>query len=295
LLFEDTKKGWEVELNPDYVLIDSRTGDTDVLGICTRQLPDAVVLMFTPNEQNLVGLQGVCRDIRHEKTEGLEKDIRLHFVAANVPDLDDEDRSLRRQLKRFRAKLDISDDAPIPIIHRNETLQMLNQPVYVLQRPRSRLAGEYRSLVRRLQIDNHEDRDGALLFLREVQKERSKLLESDTYRVAFWRELAPPEALERMNQITGQFWNDGEVLFLVAQYLWQHREPGMALSALTGFWSYNRIMVMRSWGGPSVDGRSAMTRQAPKICCTTCRATVPTGQRMQRPFLNCSPFLRMSS
>ena len=53
LLFEDTKAGWEQELKPDYVLIDSRTGDTDVLGICTRQLPDSVVLMFTPDEQNL--------------------------------------------------------------------------------------------------------------------------------------------------------------------------------------------------------------------------------------------------
>lgn len=37
LLFEDTKKGWEQELKSDYVLIDSRTGYTDVLGICTRQ------------------------------------------------------------------------------------------------------------------------------------------------------------------------------------------------------------------------------------------------------------------
>src|SRR5438270_1671538 len=82
LLFEDTKKGWEEELQPDYVLIDSRTGDTDVLGICTRQLPDSVVLMFTPNAQNLAGLRGVCRDIRRETTEGLKKSIRLHFVAA---------------------------------------------------------------------------------------------------------------------------------------------------------------------------------------------------------------------
>src|SRR5207302_3767031 len=84
LLFEDTKEGWKEELKPDYVLIDSRTGDTDVLGICTRQLPDSVVVMFTPNEQNLVGLENVCRDIRLEETGGLKKRIRLHFVAANV-------------------------------------------------------------------------------------------------------------------------------------------------------------------------------------------------------------------
>src|SRR5207253_10684308 len=31
VLFEDTRKGWQQELNPEYVLIDSRTGDNDIL------------------------------------------------------------------------------------------------------------------------------------------------------------------------------------------------------------------------------------------------------------------------
>ena len=79
LLFEDTKMGWEEELKPDYVLIDSRTGDTDVLGICTRQLPDTVVLMFMPNEQNLAGLENVCRDIRREADGGTEEDDPAAF------------------------------------------------------------------------------------------------------------------------------------------------------------------------------------------------------------------------
>jgi MinD-like ATPase involved in chromosome partitioning or flagellar assembly len=55
LFFEDLKEQWKA-LKFDYVLIDSRTGHTDVGGICTRQLPDAVVVMFFPNDQNLVGL-----------------------------------------------------------------------------------------------------------------------------------------------------------------------------------------------------------------------------------------------
>jgi hypothetical protein len=103
LLFEDMKAQWEQEpeLNPDYVLIDSRTGHTDVEGICTRQLADSVVLMFMPNEQNLIGLEGVCRSIRSEATEGLQKTIRLHFVASNVPDLDDESRILDRQMRVY--------------------------------------------------------------------------------------------------------------------------------------------------------------------------------------------------
>ncbi len=121
LLFEDTKKGWEKELKPDYVLIDSRTGDADVVGICTRQLPNSVVLMFMPNDQNLVGLQSVCRDIRKEAREGLNNSIKLHFIAANVPGLDDEHRILRRQLRRFRKVLEIELDQRFSIIHRTET------------------------------------------------------------------------------------------------------------------------------------------------------------------------------
>src|SRR5207302_277120 len=66
LFFEYVKQQWQEEYKPDYVLIDSRTGQTDVEGICTRQLPDAVVVLFFPNEQNLVGLEDVCERIRRE-------------------------------------------------------------------------------------------------------------------------------------------------------------------------------------------------------------------------------------
>jgi MinD-like ATPase involved in chromosome partitioning or flagellar assembly len=37
----------------DFVLIDSRTGISDIAGICTAQLPDRLVVLFTANEQNL--------------------------------------------------------------------------------------------------------------------------------------------------------------------------------------------------------------------------------------------------
>jgi MinD-like ATPase involved in chromosome partitioning or flagellar assembly len=146
--FEDTKKQWEEAFKPDYVLIDSRTGHTDVEGICTRQLPDAVVVLFFPNEQNLAGLRDVCRRIRSEKDSGLKKDIRLHFVMSNVPDLDDEDNVLRHRLEAFHKELEI--DKLDAVIHRYESVMLFNQAVFVLDRPRSRLAREYRTLVKAL-------------------------------------------------------------------------------------------------------------------------------------------------
>jgi predicted acylesterase/phospholipase RssA/MinD-like ATPase involved in chromosome partitioning or flagellar assembly len=45
----------------DYVLIDSRTGETDTSGICTRMLPQKLVVVFTPNRQSLTGVDALVR------------------------------------------------------------------------------------------------------------------------------------------------------------------------------------------------------------------------------------------
>ncbi|MBL7795271.1 MAG: hypothetical protein JNJ90_02105 [Saprospiraceae bacterium] len=45
----------------EYVLIDSRTGHTDVGGICTMSMPEKLVLVFTPNQQSLSGVLELAR------------------------------------------------------------------------------------------------------------------------------------------------------------------------------------------------------------------------------------------
>ncbi|MBD3308821.1 TIR domain-containing protein [candidate division KSB3 bacterium] len=44
-----------------YVLIDSRTGITDTSGICTRIMPEILVIVFTPNRQSLTGVLDLIR------------------------------------------------------------------------------------------------------------------------------------------------------------------------------------------------------------------------------------------
>ena len=51
------------EYQPDYVLIDSRTGLSEIGGIATHQLADIVVLVFNLNEQNLTGAKRVFDSI----------------------------------------------------------------------------------------------------------------------------------------------------------------------------------------------------------------------------------------
>ena len=167
LLFENLKSQWQAEIQPDYVLIDSRTGHTEVGGICTRQLPDAVVALFFPNEQNLRGLSRVVRDVRSESTPPRNKSIRLHFVNANVPDLDDEDQILANRLESFKKALGY--ERLTATIHHYSSLALLNQVIFTEERPRSRLAQEYNSLAKAIAKENLEDRIGALEFLRELQ------------------------------------------------------------------------------------------------------------------------------
>ena len=45
----------------DWILIDSRTGLTDMGGICTRVMPEKLVAVFIPNRQNLDGILQVTR------------------------------------------------------------------------------------------------------------------------------------------------------------------------------------------------------------------------------------------
>ena len=206
LLFEDLKAQWEQAIRPDYVLIDSRTGHTDTGGICTRQLPDAVAILFFPNDQNLQGLTRVVRDVRAEASGPRRKRIDLHFVMSNVPDLDDEDGILEARIDAFREGLGFRGE-PL-VVHRYDSLSLLNQVVFTRDRPRSRLANEYREIVRGIVSRNLEDRDGALDYLERVGRvwRRRRMRES------------PKEVDRKIQRIEKLHSADGEVLFTLGAF-----------------------------------------------------------------------------
>ena len=203
LLFEDLKAQWKELLDPDYVLIDSRTGHTDIGGICTRQLPDAVVILFFPNAQNLRGLTKVVHDIRAERTEPNANTIELHFVMSNVPDLDDEDKILEDNIASFQSNLGFRGD-PL-IIHRYDSLSLLNQVIFSKDRRRSRLAREYSALATALMRLNPRDREGALMYIDAASRNN---------RISGHYEGSPIGNLDdHLSEIEANFQDDGEVLF----------------------------------------------------------------------------------
>ena len=204
MLFEDLKKQWDRIVKPDYVLIDSRTGHTDTSGICTRQLPNSVVILFFPNEQNLRGLTEVVGDIRSEADEPRKKRIDLHFVMSNVPDLDDEDRILESKIKAFQDQLGFRREPMI--VHRYDSLSLLNQVVFSKDRPRSRLACEYGEIVREISARNWNDREGALEYIRRAGR-RWQWTDDDS-------RLTRGQMIENIEKAHT---DDGEVLFRLAE------------------------------------------------------------------------------
>ena len=200
LLFEDLKEQWKASVEPDYVLIDSRTGHTDIGGICTRQLPDSVVILFFPNIQNLRGLTKVVRDIRAESRRPRAKSIELHYVMSNVPDLDDEDKILEVNIASFQRDLGFNGEPMV--IHRYDSLSLLNQVVFTKERPKSRLSREYRSVTAEIMRLNAEDREGALEYIKNIQR-------------PFWAsaDSTRSDIKEHLKTIEKNHLGDGEVLF----------------------------------------------------------------------------------
>lgn len=217
-LFEDLKVQWKRFLQPDYVFIDSRTGYTDTGGICTRQLPDTVVLFFFPNEQNRRGLESVVRQVRAEENSERKKEIKLRFVMSNVPELDDEEEFLAKNVAKFKATLGFRSF--LGIIHQYPSLALVTQTIFTLDRPRTRLAQEYGKLAAAIRQDNPEDPEAAIEFLDEI----APLSRS--------RRLPAKELEERIQDIRSRHSANPEVVLRLAVLLRRQRRFDEALALL---------------------------------------------------------------
>lgn len=146
-----------------------------------------------------------------EKTMGLRKDIKLHYVMSNVPDLDDEDAILRDRIRQFRRRLQFKKLSAT--IHHYNSLTLINQSIFVLDRPASRLAKQYRRLLDEVVRANLADKTGAMEFLREVQSFEYSVPGKE--QGAAWLESRE----DRIRGIADKFIEDADVQFAVARSL----------------------------------------------------------------------------
>ncbi|MDE2989421.1 MAG: AAA family ATPase [Chloroflexota bacterium] len=199
VMFEDVRAQWQAA-GFDYVLLDSRTGFTDVGGICTRHLPDAVVSLFRPDDQSLDGTVQMAKAIRDEApTPRRADEIEQHFVMAGIPDADDEHGHLARRRRVFVERLGIPRHDRLTEIRHYSSMDLLTQPVYTMRRPGTTLAKSYQALTRRIRARNVGDRGGVIDGLR------------DQHVPVGGRHI---NYLDRVGQ---RYWDDSKVIAMVAE------------------------------------------------------------------------------
>lgn len=104
--FIDLKEKIKKELQPDYLLVDSRTGISEISGITLSILADEIVIVSAYNEENLSGVSLILNSIVNPENLIFEKTPKIHFVLSRIPfpsykyDIPKEE-SLKESIKNY--------------------------------------------------------------------------------------------------------------------------------------------------------------------------------------------------
>jgi MinD-like ATPase involved in chromosome partitioning or flagellar assembly len=86
------------DMNPDVVLVDSRTGLTNISLVTTVQVPDLVYLVFNYNQQNLQGLSSVYRALLSPEIQQEIRNFPLDVIpVASMVDFENVELHKRRK------------------------------------------------------------------------------------------------------------------------------------------------------------------------------------------------------
>jgi cellulose biosynthesis protein BcsQ len=100
----------------DWVMIDSRTGVSDTAGICTMQLPDAVVACFTLNRQSIDGVRAVLGSIRNFRSPTVDGSaIKFFPLATRIENAE----QIRLEIARKYARASILEFLPTKFSPKN--------------------------------------------------------------------------------------------------------------------------------------------------------------------------------
>lgn len=89
--------------NYDYILIDSRTGLTDISGVCTVQMPDDLVVCVAMNSRAIEGAAAVASSAARQRQESAYYPLRIFPVPARVElvEIESRHRALESAKKLF--------------------------------------------------------------------------------------------------------------------------------------------------------------------------------------------------
>ena len=109
------------EFNPDFLLIDSRTGVTEMSGLCTVILPDKVVFLMVNNHENLEGAKQILKGIKTPRPDGKQVDIIIVLTRIPYPRDEKEAKYKRELIKYVKKTLGVQN---VFVLHSERNLEM---------------------------------------------------------------------------------------------------------------------------------------------------------------------------
>ncbi|HBX50650.1 MAG: hypothetical protein A2W98_00890 [Bacteroidetes bacterium GWF2_33_38] len=133
-LFVDLKERIKKELKPDYLLIDSRTGISEISGITMSLMADEIVLLAAKNDENIQGIKQIIKTLSQPENTLTGKLPKLNFVLCRIPYFERPDEKIielravnavDKDLRKFIKE----NDLPIEfnnlfVIHSDPTLEI---------------------------------------------------------------------------------------------------------------------------------------------------------------------------
>lgn len=172
LMIEEWKAEIQTSLQPDYVFVDSRTGLTDIGGVCTLHLPDLVVTLFALNKQNIDGVRSVVSAIQNAATD---RRPQIVTVATPVPESATDTGKVEEALQSAAKRLGLPTDLQISY----NAAAALSETIFSLEETiiRRQITVQYEDLVELIKDKNVGGLDDLL-------KKATHALETDDERTA---------------------------------------------------------------------------------------------------------------
>lgn len=132
--FLDLKHKIQEEFAPDFLLIDSRTGITDISGITLRLLADEVVILAANNQENIYGSKKIINSLTDKSNLLFGKIPKITFILTRLPftditkDKEKEFSIIEKRTEEFRRDT-LIEDFEILVIHSDRRLEENERPL----------------------------------------------------------------------------------------------------------------------------------------------------------------------
>lgn len=123
--FLDLKEKIRKEIAPDFLLIDSRTGISEMSGISISLLADEVVIIAANNKENFLGARKIIHSLSNPSNLILDRSPKINLVLSRIPFTNEPYDRAKEQFFIAKMKKDFSDiyNDEIIIIHSDRELE----------------------------------------------------------------------------------------------------------------------------------------------------------------------------